>query len=548
MGLMSFLVEVEVDVAEKGFPGFNIVGLPDKAVAEARERVRTALVNSGFAFPQKKIIVNLAPADVPKEGSAYDLPIAIGILVANGDIEIKNSESIYINSRSGPGMTETATPSTPRNDGVKGLQGQALKSDGLVCEEAGGSEVLESLFYGELSLDGSVRHTKGALLTALFARQKKFKRIFVPILSANEAAVVAGVEVYPVRNLKELIIHLRGLKKILPLKTIEIKSLVEAATPEFDMADVVGQESAKRALIIAASGGHNMLMSGPPGSGKTMLSRALPGIMPLMSEEESMEVTRIYSAGGLMNPGEAIIRRRPFRSPHHSVSVAGLIGGGSKPIPGDISLAHLGVLFLDEMAEFPRGVLEAMRAPMEDGKVEISRVAGRVEYPAAFQLIAAVNPCPCGYLGHPTKECKCTVRDIEKYKRRISGPILDRIDLHINVPAVDTEKIIGENAKGESSESIRGKVMTCRDRQRKRLEKYGIFCNSQMKNKQVKEFCRLDVEGVHLLRMAMEKFVLSARSYFRVLKVARTIADFEGSEDILEVHLGEAIQYRERTF
>lgn len=496
VGLLSFLVEVEVDVAEKGFPGFNIVGLPDKAVAEARERVRTALVNSGFAFPQKKIIVNLAPANVPKEGSAYDLPIALGILVANGDIQLSE----------------------------------------------------DALFYGELSLDGSVRHTKGALLTALFAKANKIAKIFVPILSANEAAVVAGVEVYPVRNLKELIMHLGADKKIIPLKTIEIKSLVEAAAPEFDMADVVGQESAKRALIIAASGGHNMLMSGPPGSGKTMLSRALPGIMPLMTEEESMEVTRIYSAGGMMNPGEAIIRRRPFRSPHHSISVAGLIGGGSKPIPGDISLAHLGVLFLDEMAEFPRSVLEAMRQPMEDGKVEISRVAGRIEYPASFQLIAAVNPCPCGYLGHPTKECKCTIRDIEKYKRRISGPILDRIDLHINVPAVDTEKIIGENAKGESSESIREKVMKCRQKQYERLVKFGIFCNSQMKNKQVKEFCHLDIEGVHILKLAMEKFDLSARSYFRVLKVARTIADFEENIDIGAAHLAEALQYRERVF
>jgi magnesium chelatase family protein len=420
-----------------------------------------------------------------------------------------------------------------------------------MTERAGGdkkSEVFESLFYGELSLDGSLRHTKGALLTALFAKANNIKKIFVPVLSANEAAVVAGVDVYPVRNLKELIIHLATEKKIVPLKTIEIKNLVEAAAPEFDMADVVGQESAKRALIIAASGGHNMLMSGPPGSGKTMLSRALPGIMPLMSEEESMEVTRIYSAGGMMNPGEAIIRRRPFRSPHHSVSLAGLIGGGSKPIPGDISLAHLGVLFLDEMAEFPRGVLEAMRAPMEDGKVEISRVMGRVEYPAAFQLIAAVNPCPCGYLGHPTKECKCTIRDIEKYKRRISGPILDRIDLHINVPAVETEKIIDNVTKGESSASIRGKVSKCRVKQYERLGKFGIFCNSQMKNKQVKEFCHLEIEGVHILRLAMEKFDLSARSYFRVLKVARTIADFEECEDIGSAHLAEALQYRERVF
>ena len=491
VGLMSVAIEVEVDVAEQGFPGFNIVGLAGKAVEEARERVKTAINNSGLDFPGKKITVNLAPADLPKDGGAYDLPIAVGILAASQQIPVNGA-----------------------------------------------------LFYGELSLDGSLRATKGVLLVGLFA---KGGSIFVPIESANEAAVVEDVTVYPVRNLQELVDHLNEVKPIEQIKHIEPNELIEEAVVDFDLAEVAGQEQAKRALLIAAAGGHNLLMSGPPGAGKTMLARAMPGILPPLAPAEALEVTRIYSVAGLLDSGESLLRRRPFRSPHHGISPAGIIGGGTNPLPGEVSLAHLGVLFLDEMAEFPRSVLESLRQPMEDGVVSIVRVAGHVSYPASFTLLAAINPCPCGDLGHPRRECKCSEKIIRKYRGRISGPILDRIDLHVRVPAVETDKLNAQPStlNAQSSKNLRGQVINARKIQAGRFAGESIYTNSQMRNKQVKKYCKLDLETERLLRLAVEKHDLSARSYFRLIKVARTIADLAGNADIAVEHMAEALQYRQ---
>lgn len=505
VGLQSVPVIVEVDVASRGFPSFNVVGLPSKAIDEAKERVRTAIINSGCDFPLKKITINLAPADIPKNGSAFDLPIALGILIASGQIILNREDE-------------------------------------------------EALYYGELGLDGSLGHSRGVLLVAIYAKEAGIKQIFVPLLSANEAAVVDKVATHGVRNICELIRHIRGEAKIRKLESIEITGLIDECEEEVDFSEIVGQESAKRAMVIAAAGGHNALMTGPPGSGKSMLSKALPGILPRMTESESLEVSRIYSVAGLMGEGEAIVRRRPFRSPHHSTSLAGLVGGGGKPQPGEVSLAHLGVLFLDEMAEFPRFILESLRQPMEDARVVISRAGGRVEYPANFMLVGAVNPCPCGFWGHPTRECKCGERQRENYRRRISGPIMDRIDLHVEVGAVEVEKLGGgENniqIKGkrytQSSKELRWLVEKARQVQIKRFKSLNIHNNAEMKNKQVREFCILDSETERLLRMAVAKFDLSARGYFRLIKVARTIADLEESETIKVNHMAEAMEFRQR--
>ncbi len=492
IGVDAYLVEVEVDIAY-GLPNFTIVGLPEISVKESKERVRSAIHNSGYTFPDDRITVNLAPASIKKEGTGFDLPIAVGILAASR----------------------------------------------LIPAEA----VSKCLILGELSLDGRIKPVNGSLPMAIAARQAGYPALVIPFENRLEAAVVQDIIALPVTTLSQLVDFFRGYTRIEPEKADISRIFDKTLEYESDYAEVMGQELAKRALEVAAAGGHNLIMIGPPGSGKTMLAKRIPSILPPISFEESIETTKIFSVSGMLDKEQAMVTARPFRSPHHTISDAGLIGGGHFPRPGEVSLAHNGVLFLDELPEFKKHVLEVLRQPIEDHKVTLSRAATTITYPSSFMLVAAMNPCPCGYFSDPKHACSCSSQQIHKYRSKISGPLLDRIDIHVNVPAVPYKDLMGSGLQ-EPSSAIQNRVATARAIQSERFSNLSIYCNAQMSSRQIRKFCQTDDVSGALLESAIDRLGLSARAYNRILKIARTIADLDAASDIRVEHVAEAIQYR----